>query len=152
MIELVMVTVLFTVAPAPVEAPCAPDLIHYMPYCLTPAEYQAIINPPPPAPLYVAVGGVEQWRAMVDYFWGKHGATNLMLNIMDCESGGDPNAKNPNSSASGLFQIMRFWQSDWPGDYFDPWTNAAVAYQIWLEADRWGSPYSPWYASRSCWG
>lgn len=76
--------------------------------------------------------GTERWRSLVAaYFPPEH--VDRMLRIMACESGGDPEAKNPHSSATGLFQIMGFWQKAWPGDYTDPWTNVAVAYQIWLE-------------------
>lgn len=112
---------------------CAPGLIHSMPYCLTPEQFEAMWNPPVPVEL-VGEPGVEQWRTMVNYYWGKHGQAHVdrMLRIMDCESGGNPKAKNPRSSATGLFQILAFWQKAWPGDYTDPWTNAAVAYQIWL--------------------
>jgi transglycosylase-like protein with SLT domain len=82
-------------------------------------------NRPPPS------AGVEQWRTLVAaYFPPDH--VDRMLRIMDCESGGNPWAKNPHSSATGLFQIMASWQKSWPGDYTDPWTNVAVAYQIWL--------------------
>jgi hypothetical protein len=118
---------------SPAEVPqCAPGLIHSPPLCLTAEQFEAMWNPPPPAPPSSPVSGVEQWRSMVAYYWGKHGATDRMLRIMKCESGGLATAKNPRSSATGLFQIMGFWQKVWPGDYTDPWTNAAVAYQIWL--------------------
>lgn len=91
---------------------------------------------PLPAPAPVAVAqtygpGVEQWRALVAFFWPPE-HIDRMLRIMACESGGDPYADNPRSTALGLFQIMGGWQATWPGDYTDPWTNAAVAYQIWL--------------------
>lgn len=119
-----------------VEPPCAPGLIHtWGVLCVTEVEFERLWNPAPPVPIPVElVGepGVEQWRTMVAYYWGKHGATDRMLRIMRCESGGVPTAKNPHSSATGLFQVMGFWQKVWPGDYTDPWTNAAVAYQIWL--------------------
>lgn len=148
MIELVMVVLLST-APS-VECPDFDRPIHYMPYCLTEEEYQAIIAPKPPpappAPVSVAVG-VEQWRPMVAFYWGKHGKTDLMLRVMDCESGGAWWADNPRSSAAGLFQIMGFWQRAWPGNYYDPWTNASVAYQIYLSQG-----IGAWNASRSCWG
>lgn len=123
-------TVALTLTPTAVDE-CAPGLIHAMPYCLTPEQFEAMWNPPPPAPPPLPVSGVEQWRTMVEWFWDEP-HTSRMLRIMDCESGGDPSAKNPRSSATGLFQIMGFWQKVWPGDYTDPWTNAAVAYQIWL--------------------
>lgn len=128
--------------PADAQEQCAPGLIHYMPFCLTPAEYQALSDPQPtptlqPAPpAYQYIEGTEQWRSMVAYFWGRHGAevVNRMLRIMNCESRGRWWIMNEQGSgAEGLFQIMQFWKKQWPGNYKDPWTNAAVAYQIWLE-------------------
>lgn len=84
--------------------------------------------------------GVEQWRALVAHFWpAEH--VDRMLRIMACESGGNSYAFNP-SGATGLFQIMPSWQRVWPGDYTDPWTNAAVAYQIWLSQG-----YAAWVCS-----
>jgi len=49
---------------------------------------------------------VERWRTLVEtYFpedWVEWG-----LRIMQCESKGDPNAKNPESTAAGLFQFLK---------------------------------------------
>lgn len=146
MIELILTAVLFTAPTNPAECPDPARPIHYPPYCLTEAEYQATLPKSPPTPVSVSVG-VEQWRPMVDFYWGKHGKTDLMLAVMDCESGGDPNAKNPYSTASGLYQILDFWHKKWAGNYFDPWVNAATAYQIWLSQG-----IGAWNASRSCWG
>ncbi len=94
-----------------------------------------VIAPPPntnSAPISTSlVLGVEQWRSMVAHYWpAEH--VDRMLRIMDCESSGVPTARHPRSGAAGLFQVMPFWQKTWPGDYTDPWTNASVAYQIWL--------------------
>lgn len=120
---------------ASLQAPCANGLIHYMPYCLTPAKYETMFQPTPtlPPPSYPYTEGVEQWRPMVDYYWGKHGATDRMLGIMHCESRGRWWVYNEQGSgAAGLFQIMPGWKKVWAGDYLDPWINAATAYQIWL--------------------
>lgn len=132
MIELFLVAVLS----APCPDPARP--VHYMPFCLTEAEYQAIIAPKPPpsppAPVSVAVG-VEQWRPLVTFYWGKHGQYHVdrMLRIMRCESGGDPNAWNKSTDVRGLFQVRwPIWSKLWGGNYFDPWVNAATAYQVWL--------------------
>lgn len=85
-------------------------------------------------PLVVGGGdAVERWRPLVAYFWpAEH--VDRMLRILACETvpAGNPNSVNPDSGAAGLFQIMPQWQRTWPGDYFDPWTNVSVAYQIWL--------------------
>lgn len=89
--------------------------------------------PPPPPPLPVPFpAGVERWRPIVEHFWDEP-HTSRMLRIMRCESGGDPRAYNGRTGVKGLFQVHPLWQKPWPGDYYDPWTNAAVAYQVWLE-------------------
>lgn len=79
---------------------------------------------------------VERWRPVVAaYFPDDH--IDWALRIIECESRGDPLAKNPTSSASGLFQhLARLWDersanAGWPGaDVFDPFANIAVA--AWL--------------------
>lgn len=133
----VAVALLTLAVPVSASAEC-PDPsrpIHYPPFCLTEAEYLALTAPPPPP---VAPGGVygplvERWRPMVAYYWGKHGVTDRMLKIMKCESGGDPNAWNKSTDVRGLFQVRwPIWSKLWGGDYFDPWINAATAYQVWL--------------------
>lgn len=120
--------------------------------CMTALEYEAwtawpALPPTPvpdpiPAPVHPAVpvyrgmgsGQVEHYRSMVAYYWGKHGATDRMLRIMRCESGGNPNARNASTDVRGLFQVKYpLWSKQWPGNYYDPWTNAAIAYQVWLE-------------------
>jgi hypothetical protein len=77
---------------------------------------------------------------------------NLMLAIAKCESGFNPNAKNRNSSASGLFQFIN---STWRGtpqgragiSVFDAHANAdAAAWKI----SQGG--LSAWNASKKCWG
>jgi hypothetical protein len=48
---------------------------------------------------------VERWRQLVAaYFPG--GRVDEALAVMDCESRGDPEAYNPSSGASGLFQFL----------------------------------------------
>lgn len=75
--------------------------------------------------------GVERWRQLVAaYFPPAH--VDRMLRIMRCESNGNPNAYNPGHGEKGLFQIHPLWQKAWPGNYYDPQTNVAVAYQVWL--------------------
>lgn len=79
---------------------------------------------------------VERWRPVVDTYFPED-RVDWALRIMECESRGDPNAKNPNSSASGLFQhLARLWPeraaaAGWAdADVFDPFANIAVA--AWL--------------------
>lgn len=55
--------------------------------------------------------GAMRWCGWVAHYlyltrdWQPGDLTRLMR-TMDCESGGDPNAKNPRSTASGLFQFL----------------------------------------------
>lgn len=60
------------------------------------------------------------------------------------ESGGNTAAKNPSSSASGLWQIMASVHADKIGgrDIFDPVVNTEVAHKIYDNAGGW----SPWEA------
>ena len=79
----------------------------------------------------------------------------IMLRIAYCESGNgciapiNPQAKNPNSSASGVFQILKGTWIDYgcTGDVLDEDDNIACARKIY---DR--SGFTPWNASRSSWG
>lgn len=70
------------------------------------------------------------------------------LTVIDCESNGDPDAVNPASGASGLFQfIPGTWASasvgaGWDGaDVFDPEANVAVAF--WLYNNT-SPPWQQW--------
>ena len=91
-------------------------------------------------------GGVEQWRPLVATYF-RPGDVNRAMRIMACESGGNPNAKNPRSSASGLFQHLgKYWpaRSTAAGyggvSIFDPTANVAVA--AWLRDQPGG--FSHW--------
>ena len=98
---------------------------------------------PPTGGVGVAASGrgigsdVEQWRPLVEAFFGAN--TDAALRVMACESGGNPNAVNPFSGASGLFQFMGFW---WRGvwDPFDPAENVARA----AELSQGGTDWSAW--------
>lgn len=79
---------------------------------------------------------VEQWRPLVQTHFPSSRVEEA-LRIIDCESNGDPNAYNPYSGASGLFQFLpSTWASTAPqagyGGYsvFDPEANVASA--AWL--------------------
>lgn len=139
---LAIALVVLTATPALAQT-CAPDLHYFEGRCLTYAEWTAWpepdlvpISPPTNSgPVYRGMGNgqVEQWRPMVAYYWGRHGATDRMLRIMRCESGGNPYAWNRSTDVRGLFQVRYpLWSKLWPGNYYDPWTNAAIAYQVWL--------------------
>ena len=92
---------------------------------------------------------VEQWRPMVTIAISHHGGdaddVHRFLRIMQCESAGDPDAKNPNSSASGLMQhLTRFWddrsqRAGRPGaDVFDAEANIWVSAWLALAAPEGG--------------
>jgi hypothetical protein len=97
---------------------------------------------------------VEVWRPLVEAHFAPSEVARALA-VISCESSGDPNAKNPRSSASGLFQHLgRFWaersvKAGLPGaDIFDPASNVAVA--AWLVYE--GGGWSHWNPSRHCWG
>ena len=73
-----------------------------------------------------------------------------LTRIMMCESGGNPTAQNPRSTASGLFQYLR---GTWNG--YGGYRDAKDAPPE-LQWQRARSDYArlggrPWAASRSCW-
>lgn len=92
---------------------------------------------------------VERWRSIVTesvYAWGGNDDdVHRFLRIMQCESAGLPDAKNPNSSASGLMQhLTRFWpdraaRAGLPNaNVFDPYANIYVSAWLALEAAEGG--------------
>ncbi len=99
------------------------------------------------------VEGVSDWRPLVSVFFdASH--VDRALRIISCESRGDRRAKNPISTASGLFQHLgslwpqRSAAAGWAGsDVFDPVANVAVA--AWLVYDHGG--WSHWAPSAGCW-
>ncbi len=96
---------------------------------------------------------VKDWRPLVaSFFEPRH--VSRALRIIWCESKGDPNAENPTSTASGLFQHLgSLWEERTAeaamegADIFDPVANTAMAAWLVYEAGGW----SHWNASRSCW-
>lgn len=101
------------------------------------ARHGQHVATPPSVGTGMGNGNVEQWRGLVAAYplWD----VDRMLRIMNCESGGSPTAYNGVTGVAGLFQIHPLWQKVWPGNYYDPATNVAVAYQVWLEQgyDAW---------------
>lgn len=98
---------------------------------------------------------VEQWRSTVERFFPS-GRVNEALRIIQCESLGDPDAYNPYSGASGLFQFLpATWASTAPkagfpdAGPFDPVANIGSA--SWL-ANRYHdlgrSYWEPWSCRR----
>lgn len=100
----------------------------------------------PPRPVVISTGGtrrstysggVEQWRSAVESYF-RAGDVAWAMRVMNCESGGDPNAYNP-STATGLFQIKAFWLNEFPGNLWDPYDNIRIASQIYYKygASQW---------------
>lgn len=75
----------------------------------------------------------------------------IMYAIENCESGGNPTAQNPSSTASGLFQFL---DSTWAG--YGGYSRAMYAPQSVQEAkallEYSTNGTSPWLASSFCWG
>lgn len=88
-------------------------------------------------------GNVEQWRPLVATYFRAEDVETAMR-ILACENTtGDPSVKNPNSSATGLFQHLgKYWAdrsaaAGWAGyPRTDPVANVAVA--AWLRDQRGG--------------
>jgi hypothetical protein len=99
------------------------------------------------------ISGTADWQPLVSVFFEQH-HVDRALRIISCESRGQADAKNPISTASGLFQHLA---SMWPErsaaagwaefDVFDPVANVAVA--AWLVYDHGG--WSHWSQSSGCW-
>ena len=99
-----------------------------------------------------AVGvGVEQWRPLVAAYFPA-GEVDRALCIMAHESRGNPNAKNPRSSAAGLFQFLRSTWNSVPlsvsggsyesGQVYQPEPNVRSA--AWLQARSGWTQWSPY--------
>ncbi len=95
----------------------------------------------------------EDWRPLVEQFFSPE-HTDRAVRVLACESGGNPLAKNPGSSASGLFQHLgSLWDdravaAGQPGaDIWDPVANTQIA--AWLVYE--GGGWSHWNPSAHCW-
>lgn len=89
-------------------------------------------------------GNVEGWRPLVAGQFPPEQVDNALC-VINSESGGNPSAKNPNSNARGLFQIMTSVWADEFGfsysDFYVPELNVYAAARIW-ERSGW-VPWSP---------
>ncbi|MDH3306126.1 MAG: transglycosylase SLT domain-containing protein [Acidimicrobiia bacterium] len=99
---------------------------------------------------YRWTGSVSQWRALVETYFPPERVEEA-LRVMACESGGNPNAKNPHSTATGLFQFLDgtwAWSSVLAGyaghSRLDPEANIAVAAWLVDYSIRSGHPYGAW--------
>lgn len=92
-----------------------------------------------------STGPVERWRPLVVSEFPAEEVDTAMC-IITHESGGNPDADNPRSSARGLFQVLgSLWAPHYRvsrGDLYDPGINTRIARDIW-ENYGWGawSPY-----------
>lgn len=90
-----------------------------------------------PVPTSVSAS-VERWRPLVETYFPADRVT-WALKIIQCESNGNPNAKNPHSSARGLMQHMkRYWSersaaAGWAGASIQN-PEASIAVGAWLLA------------------
>lgn len=82
-----------------------------------------------------------------------HAPYRLVDRVVGCESGYDPSARNPSSSAGGLFQFLTgTWSSLAPGwgmggrSRFEPWPAALVGAGTIAQGG-----IGHWAASESCW-
>jgi len=74
----------------------------------------------------------EWWRPMVALYFDP-GDVDRAICLMEKESGGDPNARNPSTDAAGLMQVMPFWAKIHGYTYdelFNPGINLWVASRI----------------------
>jgi hypothetical protein len=89
-----------------------------------------------PVAASVVSSSASDWRELVcSYDWD----CDWALAVIACESGGNPNAYNPQGPYIGLFQI-------WGGhgsNLEDPTTNIAAAYSLYLSGGRGHWPNCP---------
>ena len=71
----------------------------------------------------------------------------ILEKVAWCESGWKAEAKNPNSTASGIFQFIESTWLVWgKGEVFDPHDNIEAAVRLYEARGL-----KPWEASRICW-
>lgn len=117
------------------------------------STYEAETESEPEPSTYSGMGSdVEQWRGLVTEYFAA-GDVETALCLIGYESGGNPNAANPNSSAAGLFQFLKStWDNMVPievtggsydsGAVFNPEANIRSA--AWLQDAAGWSQWSPW--------
>jgi hypothetical protein len=96
-----------------------------------------------------STAGVDHWRGLAAVYFQPEDLDRVMC-LMSKESGGDPEARNRVSGASGLMQVMPAWADVFgyePEDLFDPVVNLWIASQI-LEQQGWDA-WTP-YLRGSC--
>jgi hypothetical protein len=86
---------------------------------------------------------IEKWRGLVAAHFPA-AIVNQALSVMECESEGNPQAMNPISRASGLFQhLPQYWSqrsqaAGVPGaNIYDPAANVKVAAWLYRQTGNW---------------
>ncbi len=97
----------------------------------TPAER----NLPAVDEFAVVLGDGEAGSGICSYPWPCEWA----LAVIECESGGDPNAYNPAGPYVGLFQV---WEG-YGGNLYDPAVNVAVAWELYQSGGAGHWPHCP---------
>jgi len=118
---------------------------HYTTTTTTPAHQPSSVSRE--TRTYRGIGtNVEQWRGLVEHYF-EPGDVERVLCLMHYESGGNPNAKNPRSSARGLMQILgSLWAPHFGvalTDLYNPDINLSIARDI-RDSQGWAAwaPYN----------
>lgn len=121
-----------------------PDCVTRVTLALTDEDHlhASISASGPTSPIYRGMGtGAETWRPLVSEYWPAD-TIDRAICVIEWESGGNPDAKNPDSSARGLFQIMAsVWAPTFGVSYddlYDPDLNTRLAYRIY-QIQGWGA-------------
>lgn len=124
------------------------DLLHFMALdaaleaCPIAEDASAAISATPESTSFVSsvyrgmgnqTTDVERWRALAEAYFPSE--VDLALCVMKWESGGNPDARNTTSGASGLWQVMPFWADSFglaqgAVMLYEPGVNAWVASEI----------------------
>jgi hypothetical protein len=107
--------------------PAPPTTLPPVPTAMVAAANQPSSPPNQPSfrPIQPSSPGVEQWRPLVESIFPAF-AVETVLRIMNCESGGNPNAVGA-AGELGLMQVMPRWH---PDATTDPEGNLRAAYRI----------------------
>jgi hypothetical protein len=95
------------------------------------------------------LSGVERWGPLVATYFRPEDVDRALC-LMDFESSGDPEARNPISGAAGLMQVMPFWAGHFgyaTDALFDPHVNLEIA--AWIRDQHGWNAWSP-YVRGSC--
>lgn len=97
----------------------------------------------PPAPVQIAPGPTSTASQQI--------TGDVEARIIACESGGNPTAENPTSSAAGLYQFTSGTWNNYQGyptaSSAPPEVQRAKFQEVWAE----GAGAFHWASSRGCW-